>query len=447
MRAILGPNPYYDEQLAFSRVLQGIKTVTYGQLIQFHAYCAYIHRHPAQLMPDRFTEWMRVIVNLSENTNYNNNGDLRRGIAGVNLLLAHAPSILEHLASGSLEVGGFYGQQLREEQLKASLILRDGQWKIAILRAEQHEYFKGQIEFILKFSGVLDAWKISGTTNWSEATDSALQESFGSYYQRAAAVFGPTGLHAFEHARWERALLGIGDYLLRDGSNWHFGGNADRDTSWKRLLRGNADDNGDDAEKRLFVKTLLDKIPAGDPDIAATLDRLIAATPDTGDWREPFIRCPALIQYCRQRMIRHLLPDRIYLLLKRRRSAEHAELHTYHLYKTLLESMAAQGSLSPFEATTYHYAYTDSEEPGIRMTLILATSTAQLNILAAPEGYLFQFTGGDGILNALLSETRVHDDVFQALPDGSLERYVARPYITSVLEGVVELLRSRKISA
>lgn len=442
MRTILGPNPYYDEQKAFLDVLQKVKSLTYVQLIQFHAYSAYLHHHPTQLMPDRFAEWMRVIVNLSENSYYNNNGDLRRGLAGVNLLLPHASRILEHLVSGPLNVGGFYGQQLREEQLKAGLMLRDKQWRDAILQAEQHGYFKGQIEFLLKFSGVLDQWKTSGSTNWPEARNRDLLDSFRDYHQRAVTVFGPTGLHLFGDARWERALLARGDYLLQTGSNWHFGGNADRDTSWKRLMRGNSDDCGKDAQRRLFVKELLDNIPAGTDDVAAVLDQLIATTPDTGDWREPFIRCPELIRYCGQKQIRYVSAEKIYLLLRQRRSADHAELHTYYLYKTLLEPMAAQGLLAPFGVTAYHYSCTDREEPGISMTWSLADSTAHLDIRAAAGGYLFQFTAGDSRRTASLGQILACDGAVMALPEGRFERQVARQDVKSVLDGILELLRT-----
>lgn len=442
MRPVLGPNPYYDELATFTKAVQNSRDLTYTQLVQFHAYCAYVRRYPGHLKTDRFGKWMRVIVNLSENTPFNNVGDLRLGIAGVNALLKYAPDILDYLASGTIIVPGFTGQQVREEQLKAQLILRDHEWRQRILRAEQHGYFKGQIEFLFKFSGVLDTWKSAGTVNWAEETNVVFLQSYDDYYARATTVFGPAGLLSFSAARWERALLTAGGYLLPFGSNWHFGESFGRDTSWKRLLRGNASDSGDDATRRMFFKTLLDKIPAGDHDVAATLDSIIAAAPDTGDWREPFIRCPALIQYCQQRMIRFYSEDYIYLLGRKRMSADHAEPYTYYLHQTVLVPMAAQGALAPFERLDYQSVNGDREEPRIVMTCKLSDLALRLSIRAARGGFTFQFTLSGSADHALLVETLKRDAGFAAALSESLERHVPRDQAKAVIEKIVSLIRS-----
>lgn len=39
-------------------------------------------------------------------------------------------------------------------------MLKDEGWSERIVSAEQHGYFKGQVEFLLKFSGVLDHWLV-----------------------------------------------------------------------------------------------------------------------------------------------------------------------------------------------------------------------------------------------------------------------------------------------
>jgi hypothetical protein len=442
MRPVLGPNSYYDELATFAKTVQNCRDLTYTQLIQFHGYCAYVRRHPASLEAGHFDEWMRVIVNLSENTPFNNVGDLRLGIAGVNVLLSHAANILDYLASGTVIVPGFTGQQVREEQLKAQLILRGDEWRERILRAEQHGYFKGQIEFLLKFSGVLDAWKAAGTVSWTDVANTSFLQCFDDYYARATTVFGQAGLLSFGGSRWERALLAIGDYLLPIGSNLHFGDSAGRDISWKRLLRGHPTDSGSDATKRMFFKALLDKIPANDRDIAATLDNIIATTPDTGDWRDPFVRCPALIEYCQQKMIRFYSADDVYLLSSKRRSADHVELYTYYLQQTVLVPMAAQGALAPFGRPDYQSMNTDREEPRIVMTCKFDDVALRLSIQAARGGFTFQFTFGGPADQAVLVDTLMRDAWVAAAASEHLERHVPRDQAKIIIGEIVNLIRS-----
>lgn len=446
IRPVLGPNPYFDELAIFSRAVNSSRDLTYTQLIQFHAYCAFIHRHPEHLGTERFVEWMRMIVNLSENTPYDNVGDLRRAIVGVNALARHAPGILDHFASGIFEVPGFTVQQVREEQLKAQLKVRDPEWRTRILEAERHGYFKGQIEFLLKFCGVLDAWKAAGSASWSGEVDAAFRQRFDDYHARATTVFGPGGLLSFGDARWERALLSIGDYLLPLGRNFHFGDAAHRDTSWKRLLRSNASDTGNDAARRMYFRTLLDNIPPGDPDVPGSLDRIIASTPATGDWRDPFVRCPALIEYCRHRMIRFLSPDRIYLLSRKRMSADHVEAFTYHLYLTVLLPMAGQGLLAPFGKPGYPSVNTDSEEPGIELAGAFGAGVVRLGIHAAAGGFTFALAfSGSGDPEPII-DSLAGTGGFEWKGE-QLTRHVSRDAAKAVIGDIAGLLRSLMPSA
>jgi hypothetical protein len=361
-------------------------------------------------------------------------------------LLRHAPDIVKHLASGTVDVPAFTAQQVREEQLKAQLMERGGGWSARILQAEQHGYFKGQIEFLLKFCGVLDAWKTAGSADWSDEADAAFQQRFDDYHARATTVFGQGGLLSFGNVRLERALLAIGDYLLPIGRNWHFGDSAGRDTGWKRLLRSNAADNGADAARRIFFKTLLDGIPPGDPDVAATLDGMIASTADIGDWREPFVRCPALIEYCKQRMIRFLSPDQIYLLSRKRMSADHVEPYTYYLHQSVLMPMVQQGLLAPFGMPDYQSVNTDSEEPCIVMTCLLGDAPANLRIHAAAGGFTFGITFGGSADPASLVDSLTRGLGFTKTAE-QLVRHVARDGARAVMGDIAGLMRSALASA
>lgn len=275
----LADSNYFNEEQTFRKIISNASDLTYAELVQIHAYCGYIRQHPAYIDAAAFNEWMRVVRNLSDNTRYGGVDDFKRSMRSVNRLLALADSILAHLADPTTEVQGFDQKQIREERLKAGLFQKDPRWKQLILRAEQHGYFHGQVEFLLCFSGVLDSSIKRGQCNWDDADDAAFQQSFKNYFEKACQVFCDSGLRDFGEFKWERALLATGDYLLPKGSNYSFLDNGDRDASWKRLLRG-GEEPGDFFEvRRGFLKALFDQMPLG-TDIGPCLDRVIQKAAD-----------------------------------------------------------------------------------------------------------------------------------------------------------------------
>ena len=266
---------------------------------------------------------MRVIGNLAVNTPYDGLDEFRRSMRSVRELLKEANRILQFLASPDAEVRGFNEQQIREEKLKAQLILKSDDWKNVIWEAEQHGYFNGQIEFLFKFSGVLDAWVPRKTCDWSDADDVKYRQSFQNYYKKASAIFTGQGLADFGDARWERALLAIGNYLLPKRSNLSFLNDSDRDASWKRLLRG----GGVVEAKRNYVKELLDRIDLV-VGVGKSLDKVIQEVHPKEPWRQRFVDRVEPIQFCWNRMIRWKSEDRVYLLRKIQMNGEHTELFT-----------------------------------------------------------------------------------------------------------------------
>lgn len=430
MRAVLGASPYYDERAVFEAVLRADQRWTYAGLVQFHAYAAFIRQHGREPERGPFRDWMRVIANLARNSAFDNVSAFRLSLATINRVLPYASGILDLLAAGPLELHGFSNLQVDEERLKAALILRNDAWRERLERAEQHGYFQGQIGFLLKFAGVRDAWTSLAGIGWTPQQDAALRQRFDDYHVRTRALFGDKGLRPFPHAIVERALLTIGDYLLKADSNWSFGEQNGRDTSWKRLLRGNASDDGNDAKRRAMFQTLLDRI---DPhaEVEPQLVKIVETTPPTGDWREPLIRCPALIDYCWMRLIRFHNPDHIYLLRKQRMSGDHAELYTYHLYRSELLAIAQEGKLAPFTEAKYVEVYTDRQEPFIRLGGEVAGVPLVLEIRHEHSPPCFACALVASATPAAL--TRLAALGFATTADGKLERAVPRGAVSAVL--------------
>ena len=132
--------------------------------------------------------------------------------------------------------------------------------------------------------------------------------------------------------RWQRALLSIGDYLLRKGRNVSFLGNSATDeASWKRLLRGT---RGRISNKREILRQLWDLL-SPDDDLSIQLDDIIDASKQIGPWLESIVHCPEAIEYCENNYIRIEDFETIYLLKRAQMNGYHAELFTYCLYKKL----------------------------------------------------------------------------------------------------------------
>ncbi|WP_439892504.1 GmrSD restriction endonuclease domain-containing protein [Ralstonia sp. 25C] len=336
IRPLLPKGCAFDEQAFIERLLKDAPRLSYAELVQFRAYCGFLTSHPHGGAP-AFGEWMRVVVNLSSNTPYDRLDDFTRSSQSVDELLEHATEILSYLAAptGKL-VRGFYGQQVREERIKASLMLRDEDWRGTIESAERHGYFAGQIEFLLDFSGVLEDWnELTGFT-WSPDQEVDRLVQFTSYRDKAFAVFADDGLRALPQYLWERALLVHGDYLLHVGRNHSFLHNAERDESWKRLLRAG---QGDEAwAKRKLVQAVLDDIDVS-RGVEASLAELVQVQTPEEPWRALLVQHPEAIAYCGRRNMRRGVAGRVYLLRKTRMSGEHAELLTYVLYRRLLAAV------------------------------------------------------------------------------------------------------------
>jgi len=295
------------------------------------------------------------------NTIINRTRDFIRALVGVRTLLDEmigASSLIDYVANRQEAAPGLNQQQWREEHLKAQLMRRNPKWRDLLLLAEKHRYFRGQIEFLLDFSGVLECWRKSCCCDWTEEEDEVYRAVFLSQYERANAIFGDTGLRKFDAFVWERSLLSFGDYLLPKGRNLSLLDDEDRDASWKRLLRGS--DKVDDRlrDKRDLVRYALAVVDPSDVQnsLQTRIDEYLAAPDPDQDawWRRMLIECPEALAYCGQRFLRDAGQDGLFLLQRQRTSALHAELHTYYLAHFVFPGMGERGELKAFTSIKYN---------------------------------------------------------------------------------------------
>lgn len=450
---ILG-SPYYDEIVLFKKSLMRMSSVSrlgmdYGESVLFFAYCKYIENNSKNIDAKELREWMRIISNLTVNTPYNNLGEFQRSLNSVSSVCEHSNGILEYIASyeNYQNLEGFYAQQIREEHIKANLILKDAAWERAILNAEQHGYFKGQIEFILSFSGILDYFLENKDFNWSDEENTAYLEKFNAYYVKASTVFNSeSGLKHFPDFLWERALLATGNYLIEKGRNLSFLDNTDRDVSWKRLLRGadQAKDSQNINGKRGFIKTVLDKF---DPEAPEQSLQAIVDNASIADlWRKMIVSQPRILLFCTNRFIRKSSDTSILLLTKSKTSGYYLELYTFYLMLTKLEPMKAAGELKPFGVVRPYPVNAEDDSPGIIFEGCKINGYPLVFKLLFHSGkYLFQLKipTSELVLKPLRAELMGAHNYVQDHAENYLILSVATEAFESSLSELLQLLRAR----
>ena len=382
---------FFDEAALFRKALTDPVGLSFAEIVQFAGYVIFLREHGEARDQAAFQEWMRVVCNLSGNTSYDRAGDMQRSVAGLRKLGGHSGEILQFLAGTENPTTGFSLDQIREEKCKAELILADPNWRGLIDRCEGHGYFKGQIEFLLDFSGVIGRREETGVGSWSEDDHRVLQERFESYAEKAEAMFAERGLRSVGEYRWERALLSIGDYFLPSGrQNVSFLDSSTDQASWKRLLRGTGPQV---PEARDLLRRLWDRLEGADC-VAGQVDGIIGAREGVEAWREAFITTPQAFAYCGRRAIRRN-GSTIYLLRKTQMNGLHAELFTYSLFRKELLRIAGGEGFHPLELCEYYEARGIDVEPGIRLTWSRGERSLTFDVKWTGEHFAIRV--GDGL--------------------------------------------------
>ena len=169
---------------------------TYTQRVLFHAVSVYLLKSKGEYKSS-FKEWIRVIKILAVNTEIDNSTRYRGSIKGINDIADHWDAILSYLAKDN-KISGFNQEQLKEEQIKAKIILNNQSFATALYKAENHPYFGGQIRSALYLS--------------KSQEDTYSQQKFNEYWSTISTLFAKA--KPKNGVLLRRALLTLGDYTL-----------------------------------------------------------------------------------------------------------------------------------------------------------------------------------------------------------------------------------------
>lgn len=353
-------NEYYDELALFKQVLKN--DTNYTEKLRFFAFYTYIDSHKTTLDLDEAKQWTRVIYNLTENTVIDSSDTFYRAFQGINSLIQIKRPILDILKE-DIDISGFLGDQVLEERIKAHLLGKSKQWESAVLQAEKHPFFKGQIGFLLNFSGVLSFYREHAHCHWSEHDDNLYLSQFKKYTASASAVFDLIGNSSSRiNYLWERSVLSKGVYFTKKGSDRYnllstrlVKNNIERDHSWKRLLRISSDigkSRTNTEPKQVFVKSVLDDPDFDHKKIPHSLKRICNKAIANGsleNWRKYFIKYPQLFKLCRQGFI---LKNNDEFVLFKESQRNHTQYELYS-YVTKIRLSRMKSALAPFNDLHY----------------------------------------------------------------------------------------------
>lgn len=394
---------YYDENRILRSLLStNYKFADYGNRVKFYAYYKYLIKWAKEGCFDDFnglSEWLRVVHNLVEGTlPYDGVSGFLSSIRAIDILLAGSNNILSHVQNFADNLSGFDEYQWREERIKAKLIIMDEEWRSLILQAEQHEYFNGQIGFLLFLTGINESGILEDVTQVNHELNERLKIAFSSSFRKAEKVFVKGGIKDTLSVKgkyiWERALLCFGNYSLQEGQNQSLLIGSDRDISWKRFFKLDKPEAASrkHAEILKAVFALLDA-----DDIEGTLLHIITSREKRLDWKNRFIENPSLFSYLgNKRYFRRDTGHGFVLFKGERMSGGHAELCSYDLFTRVFNGM----EIGPFTNRSYYYAGGDdsADRPCAYFDKWLYEEVHfALDVFGEPAGVLLRFFyRGDG---------------------------------------------------
>ncbi len=325
---------FYGHSSDFKDLVNQTK-ISYAQLLRFFAiYKIAVRNNDQELMHQKLRITRNLINDIAE-YNLNNASDLINALHSLNTFINEWNSLNPDKMLSMFNQSPFQDIVLDNEKLKLSRILEDENWKNPIYEAENHPYFKGQIGMILELAHNDNAYEI---------------KAFEHYYKILDMMFNEDGLNqkiTGQEFLIERAWLAFGkkgdiseQYLLPEGHNHSFLEANGRDTSWKRLMRG------DKEQYQLFINFIRDHFsddnfhPSIDNlknKLNKKIDEFLADQHNQQDWRYYMIKFPEIIARCEKRYIRWIDQYNILLLRARQTNGYHDEYYSYAQHLTWKE--------------------------------------------------------------------------------------------------------------
>jgi len=153
---------FWQEKLTFVEFLD--ENISYASRALFYANVLFISN---TIEHDDFPEaayfkWIRVARNLISHSTIDSAETFITAINGINEIGTNCQEIYYFLANPDNKVTGFLSAQITEERIKSKLVILDQNWENELIDAENHQLFRGSIDFLLpdKENEDINAFKI-----------------------------------------------------------------------------------------------------------------------------------------------------------------------------------------------------------------------------------------------------------------------------------------------
>lgn len=253
-----------------------------------------------------FQKYVRIMLNLLHNKIIANKHLYLQAIEAIDLILDNLDFSKVETWFLQNEIIFFDEFQIEEEKIKLLLFSTHKDWKARIFKAEEHRYFRGQINFLLKYSRLYDLYR-SEEINFSEEVQKQnvfFIEQFDNYYQKFNLLFDAKGLRShIDINLFKSAILNFGFYFVNVGyQKYHTLQNISRDYSWKRIL-GESVKDSEYSEKGFFIKDLVDNISDYD-NIPNSLNYIISSNKNFSSHIDFLIHFPLMLSQCGNNLVR-----------------------------------------------------------------------------------------------------------------------------------------------
>ena len=301
----------------------------YRRQIVFYAYISYIMKF-GFYNDINLRDWLRVIINLSINADLNVESFMR-SIDSIKAIINDpdfSREIYAYLSNKSESVfKGFDDYQAKEEIAKAKLITSDSRWKSALHEAEEHDFFQGQIYFLLQLVGAEN-----GIASQEKLND------FIKYSGKAIEIFKEKNIRGY--FLLQRGLLAVcNESYFLESRSWirRFGSDKSEwrnDFFKKEKFRG---------KLKKFIDALFLSLSTFKDFVNDEINKWNYCIDSENNWLYFFIKSPEVFKKCGKGNLRYQDGNlrSIYLLDGSRLGLESggkAELRSYFFYEYYLKS-------------------------------------------------------------------------------------------------------------
>ena len=229
---------------------------SYKERILLYAVTVFGRRFPDFKMA-AFQAWFRVVLNLVNNSPIDDPNAFKNACRAVNDFNGNLSGWLQNETTAA----GFRPRQIFEERFKLSVMETDDGWKDAILKAEENEYYQGEILFSFYLIDIC-------------SKQEAVSEKIEEFNLMWTVINKVTAFARSNDVLFHRALLTYGDYSVpAPGSAGRYGVHTffqsterHHDYDWRGMLRPKGKDGKLELSEgakifRDFLKDCLFKAP------------------------------------------------------------------------------------------------------------------------------------------------------------------------------------------